>query len=419
KIQSSRGNILLVTAENETFSGGLHWEAFPLRGGRNLQYSEAVLSLPIQNSAIKQCYAQRTPDHCKLLYSKTICWTVIGVNLFKAILMLLVAYGSYEKPILTIGDAVASYLEDIDKTTTSMCLTSNLDFGRHGWSITPRKFTSQPLRKLSVNKPMRWKITGIPYVLLTLLCLYIFLVPYRTDFTTIIQLGLGATNPKTILNTSQMKRGSKSLVVNASLANTPQLLLSILYFNYNALYTGLCLVTEWDRFSNEAKGLRVSAKTQGAQRGTYFLQLPYRYSIPLLFMSGFLHWLVSQSIFLVNLEIYGPSMNNVMDMVPSMEESFTSCGWSPLGVLLSVITALLMFGFLLFSGWQKLRFCKMPVVGSCSAAISAACHPNSNESLAWEKPLQWGVVSRPGELPHHCSFSSRKVGRLEEGQMYA
>ena len=43
----------------------------------------------------------------------------------------------------------------------------------------------------------------------------------------------------------------------------------------------------------------------------------------------------------------------------------------------------------------------MPVVCSCSLAISAACHPELDESVA-VKPLLWGAVAHEeNEKPGH------------------
>jgi hypothetical protein len=65
----------------------------------------------------------------------------------------------------------------------------------------------------------------------------------------------------------------------------------------------------------------------------------------------------------------------------------------------------------------------VPLVGSCSAAISAACHPRLDEmgtglSL---KALQWGVVSFDANdnTKGHCSFSGLMVGKIKRGLWYA
>ena len=64
------------------------------------------------------------------------------------------------------------------------------------------------------------------------------------------------------------------------------------------------------------------------------------------------------------------------------------------------------------------------IVGSCSAAISAACHPSSSSEgsskgeLAYKK-LQWGVVSESADGVGHCSFSDGPVELPQKGKLYA
>lgn len=63
----------------------------------------------------------------------------------------------------------------------------------------------------------------------------------------------------------------------------------------------------------------------------------------------------------------------------------------------------------------------MPLVSSCSAAISAACHVPSEELLddVVLQPLQWGVVSVGHRGVGHCSFSAEVVRGPVPGQFYA
>jgi hypothetical protein len=60
----------------------------------------------------------------------------------------------------------------------------------------------------------------------------------------------------------------------------------------------------------------------------------------------------------------------------------------------------------------------MPLAGSCSAAIAAACHPGAKEPDAWKKPVKWGVVKYKEEDVCRCSFSSLEVQVPEKGQLY-
>jgi hypothetical protein len=87
-----------------------------------------------------------------------------------------------------------------------------------------------------------------------------------------------------------------NFVATVMLANTPQLILSCAYVAYNALYTRMLTESEWQSFSMGYRPLRVT-NPQGKQWSTFRLQLLYRYSIPLLVTSIFLHWVTSIAIF--------------------------------------------------------------------------------------------------------------------------
>jgi len=60
---------------------------------------------------------------------------------------------------------------------------------------------------------------------------------------------------------------------------------------------------EYTSYATKRKGLRVSNKVDDtAQRGTYYLQVPYRYGIPLLILSILLHFFTSQAFFTFQIE---------------------------------------------------------------------------------------------------------------------
>ena len=65
----------------------------------------------------------------------------------------------------------------------------------------------------------------------------------------------------------------------------------------------------------------------------------------------------------------------------------------------------------------------MPLVGTCSVAIAAACHAQEKESDEMASlPLQWGAVP-DARIPEtgvgHCCFSSEEVEMPKEGSAYA
>ena len=67
-------------------------------------------------------------------------------------------------------------------------------------------------------------------------------------------LGLGAITPVTFIRWQLPSRGTRALITNVLVANVPQVVLSFIYFAYNALFTCMSLAAEWSRFALERKG---------------------------------------------------------------------------------------------------------------------------------------------------------------------
>ena len=205
---------------------------------------------------------------------------------------------------------------------------------------------------------------------------------------------------------------SRTVLLNAWLANTPQILLSFSYFAINRLCTSMCFAREWNSYGTARKGLRTTNPT-GQQRSTYFLQLPYRWSIPLTVTSGFLHWLLSQSLFLVRLEIRDT------DGQIKTSESRCNCGYSPISVLTFCLVFLTLLLIVLGLLLRQLTL-DIPAPAHCSLVISAACAAPVDDVSPQLKPVRWGVVrSRFGGDVAHCSFTSEEVTAPVEGQWYS
>ena len=87
------------------------------------------------------------------------------------------------------------------------------------------------------------------------------------------------------------------------LVNFPQVVMVATYLLYNSLLIILVVELEWHAFAKKRKAVRVSTP-RGAQRETFYLSLPYRYSIPLAVLSAGLQWLVSQSLFFAEVDLW-------------------------------------------------------------------------------------------------------------------
>lgn len=180
------------------------------------------------------------------------------------------------------------------------------------------------------------------------------------------------------------------------------------------------LASEYLEFATHRKGLGVSVPKPGtAQRSTYFLQLPYRIAIPLMVLSGILHWMVSQSIFLAVVAEYASTG------VLTSSVAVASCGFSPLAIILVLALGGGTAIATVVIGRCKFKSIGMPLAGSCSVAISAACHPPSWDIDTATEAVKWGVIpgSENGDVGTqnevgHCSFTSGDVEEVQNGARY-
>lgn len=240
------------------------------------------------------------------------------------------------------------------------------------------------------------------------------------DTAAVMRLGFGAVDALTTISSERENFPTDTVSVTL-IANLPQVILSLIYFSYNATFTAMLMGREWMTYASSLKGLRVSRRPVRDQKSTYFLQLPYRFSIPLVTISGALHWLASQSIFLVAVDTYDEYGRPGSPSSASMTFNWKTCGFSPIAMLVVVIVGCVMV--VAFVGFGFIPYQRgMPLAGSSSIAISAACHPGKEfgpeGSAISESKLQWGVVSTSVDSVGHCAFSSKKVGTLTKGQKY-
>jgi hypothetical protein len=107
---------------------------------------------------VKECYSLPTEQRCKLMFSPMLCWVVTALNLLKAVLMMVTAMRTDKKPILTAGDAVASFMTVPDYTTTDMCLVSKQDTMKSSgfWQRAPRMIGRGRRFKFAAASPTRW-----------------------------------------------------------------------------------------------------------------------------------------------------------------------------------------------------------------------------------------------------------------------
>lgn len=241
---------------------------------------------------------------------------------------------------------------------------------------------------------------------------------WRGGFAERVSGGFAKANTNALLN--ELYFGLGQTPARAALvANAPQIVVSYIYLAYNGLFTCVLATAEWVNYSVRPRGLRVTWP-RGQQRSRSYLQLPYTYGVPLLTASALLHWLISQSLFLMRVTVYK------FDGTESRDDSVVATGFSPYAIVFALSLGGAMLLAVLLLGFLRRFPATMPLAACCSASTAASCQPQEDmakDDLTLQK-LQWGVVDQrlmtggyDGAL--HATFSTQDVDPLTDGQKYA
>lgn len=240
---------------------------------------------------------------------------------------------------------------------------------------------------------------------------------------TLNSLALGAISASalitTYVNTARDITSMSFLMRMVLISNSPQLALTLLYFLNNRAYTCMLAIQEWNEFSRKRQGLRVSNPV-GEQRSTYWLQLPYLYSIPLLLSSGFMHWLVSESLFIVRISFLNQNGQPASGCkwCKKTGSVLTLLGYSPKAILVAIVLGGVMYIMMVVIGMRRYKP-GIPLVITSSWTIAAACHRPYNDKDAANKKVMWGAIShQDGDVRGHCTFSSSAVMEPRVGLEY-
>lgn len=195
--------------------------------------------------------------------------------------------------------------------------------------------------------------------------------------------------------------------MNVLFDNSWQFFISCAYLIYNSLLSTFLVSDELVCYSKYRKTLRVSAP-QGIRRSSYFVSMPARYGLPLIGTIGILHWTVSQSILVICIDRY---LSNGMEQ-PTMR--YVTSGFSCIAILtcrlysftlhphiciiilmglVAIMIGIVLLIALVILGMHKYND-EIPLASTCSAAISALCHPPAEDSEAAYFEVMWGGESR-------------------------
>ncbi|KAG6362579.1 hypothetical protein INS49_007671 [Diaporthe citri] len=332
---------------------------------------------------VKHCMAEPNPEYtCKLGLAPPLLLIVIGCVFIKGAICTGILFGLTDNSLVTPGDAISSFISQPDPNTVGLATMGFTDADRleydslekvpasgllHGpmarrWRHCPRRFKSVLSRAVWVRT-------------------YSILIAGMALISTGLGLDVTGNGASTLIGTFG-KAATTNIAIQFTylgallMANTPQLILSFCYFALNSFLTRIQVEEEWNSYSRSYKPLRVS-NPKGQQVSHYRLQLPYKYSIPLIGMSIVLHWVLSNAIFLTIIEGgFWANINQDASMAAGFgvsDDSYIAVGVSGSAILaLFVISSVLCISLALFS-LRKLSG-DMVSGGTNSLVMSAACH---------------------------------------------
>lgn len=111
------------------------------------------------------CYSEIRAEYCRIKFSIGLLWIIIICNASKTLCMLVIFWSAKEPPLVKLGDAITSFLDNPDPTTTGLCLILKTDVQGHIWKKAREPFMWRPTgeRTFTVNGKC-WVPVNLLYV---------------------------------------------------------------------------------------------------------------------------------------------------------------------------------------------------------------------------------------------------------------
>lgn len=378
--------------------------------------------------------AEIVEGDCHLHFAPHLMGPVVLMNIVKCFVAFYVAFRLVDVPLVTLGDAIESFIKVPDATTAGMCMLTAREaskiFDKAAGRIAatnPRPFSNRRERWHKVVSRRQWiALGGLLAMMVSCLAvgLYLGIAQLRpASISNAFSIGLGTIKTQNlVLGVRVPGLYSQAVLVTALIANAPQLAISFLYLVYNTIVTQMHLGEDWDLYgaytATTRHKLKVFSKKEthrrlrvsdpkGQQKSTYMLNLPLRFATPLLIVSGVLHWLMSQTFFLANISVIP------RDGESPKHDEVTAVAYAPQGMFYLFGVAVFMVVILLSNSMRRFGG-EMHIVGSNSAAISAACHvghmPEKRRREMVLRKIAWGELPAGG-------VGARVPTMVLEGQM--
>lgn len=337
------------------------------------------------------------------------------------------------RPLATVGDALASFLQVPDSTTANACLLTKKDVKEGRWPLAEAKYwVPAPHYWISTPSLTRWGVFLLTWIIPAALsaaglAMAIHshpqgrLAPFGTPAWEIFTFG------------ADTNRAAATI-----LASLPHLLAALLYLTLNALLSTYFVGAEFSSFAvpDTPRPLRLSSRARGSQVTSLYITLPRPYSWLLVILFAALSFTSSTSLVVVAVD------------TPSAQLTALSLSPTPLlatlCILITLVTIPLLLG--LREADAKASYVNghpagNPLAlalrgGTCSAVLSAKCHPAPPRSprtpatapseralivgVDPTQPVSWGVIYEGvGMQVGRTGFAGGEARMVGVGRAYA
>ncbi|TIC91649.1 hypothetical protein CH35J_010754 [Colletotrichum higginsianum] len=380
----------------------------------------------INSSSVEYCLARpESAETCAVILNGSLLGVVAILNLISVSAIGAVYFFTGFEPLVTLGDAIASFVTQPDHTTRGICLLDKKDVKQGRWGYREAKYwTSQDHFWFQSPGLALWTFWFLTWATPTGLAAAALGVTLSQDSTSSLS-PFGSARPHEMytLPNRSVRAGVTIL------AALPHLLLAVLYLSTNALLSSYFLSHEMSQYAlpGIALPLRVSSgRPRGAQTTSLFLTLPRPYSWLLLLLFAAAGFVLSNAVIMVSVDVL-PAVKDEKFPVP-----INGIGFSGVGLLAFLALMVVAAGLVIGLGLRRAdpsptsvdgAKAGNPLVlrgGSCSAVISARCHRPARDVGAAYKNVAWGVVDQDVETTFgHATFSSHAVSVLDPAKGYA
>ena len=113
-------------------------------------------------SSIDYCLSKRVREHCTLQFSLTIIIVVIVCNMIKTVCMTIILWEQELEPLVTLGDAIASFLDRPDVTTKRNCIAGRTRFEHSRyWGLLVSRWDLKGCRWFRAASRRRWIVCNV------------------------------------------------------------------------------------------------------------------------------------------------------------------------------------------------------------------------------------------------------------------